>query len=50
MTSLVLWLQQVPTSVIDAGMAVGLAVAMTIAIGVSPEPGARHAVAAYALG
>jgi class 3 adenylate cyclase len=50
MTSLVPWLQQVPTSVIDAGMAVGLAVAITIAISVSPEPGAQHEAAAYALG
>ena len=43
-------LQQVPTPVIDAGLAVGLAVAVTIAIGVSPEPGARHEPAAYVLG
>ena len=43
-------LQQVPTPVVDAGLAVALAVAITIAIGVSPEPGARHEAAAYALG
>jgi hypothetical protein len=43
-------LQQVPTAVIDAGLAVALAVAITIAIGVSPEPGARRDLAAYALG
>ena len=34
----------------DAGLAVALAVAITIAIRVSPEPGARHEAAAYALG
>ena len=50
MTSLAQRLQQVPTSVIDAGLAVGLAVAITIAIGVSPEPGARREPAAYVLG
>jgi class 3 adenylate cyclase len=36
--------------VVDAGLAVALAAAITIAIGVSPEPGARHEAAAYALG
>jgi class 3 adenylate cyclase len=50
MSSLVLRLQRVPTTMIDAGLAVGLAVAITIAIGVSPEPGARREPAAYALG
>jgi class 3 adenylate cyclase len=50
MSSLVQRLQQVPTPVIDAGLAVGLAVAITIAIGVSPEPGARREPAAYVLG
>jgi class 3 adenylate cyclase len=43
-------LQHVPTPVIDAGLAVALAAAITIAISVSPEPGARHGPAAYALG
>jgi len=43
-------LQQVPTAVIDAGLAVALGVAITIAIGVSPEPGAPREPAAYALG
>jgi class 3 adenylate cyclase len=43
-------LQQVPTPMIDAGLAVGLAVAITIAIGVSPEPGAPREPAAYVLG
>jgi class 3 adenylate cyclase len=50
MSSLVQRLQQVPAPVIDAGLAVGLAVAITIAIGVSPEPGARRDLVAYALG
>jgi class 3 adenylate cyclase len=50
MSFLVPRLQRVPTAVVDAGLAVGLAVAITIAIGVSPEPGARHEAAAYALG
>ena len=50
MSSLVPRLQRVPTAVIDAGLAVGLAVAITIATGVSPEPGARREPAAYALG
>ena len=50
MRSLAQRLQQVPTPVVDAGLAVALAVAITIAIGVSPEPGARHEAAAYALG
>jgi class 3 adenylate cyclase len=43
-------LQQIPTPVIDAGLAAGLAVAITIAIGVSPEPGAPRQPAAYVLG
>jgi hypothetical protein len=43
-------LQQVPTAVIDAGLAVGLGMAITIAIDVSPEPGARRDPAAYVLG
>jgi class 3 adenylate cyclase len=43
-------LQQVPTAVIDAGLAVALGVAITIAISVSPEPGAQRDLAAYALG
>jgi class 3 adenylate cyclase len=43
-------LQQVPTPMIDAGLAVGLAAAIMIAIGVSPEPGARREPAAYVLG
>ena len=50
MSSLAQRLQQVPPPVIDAGLAVALAVAIMIAIGVSPEPGARHEAAAYALG
>jgi class 3 adenylate cyclase len=50
MSSLAQRLQQVPPPVVDAGLAVALAVAITIAIGVSPEPGARHEAAAYALG
>jgi class 3 adenylate cyclase len=50
MSSLARRLQQVPTPVIDAGLAVGLAVAITIAIGVSPEPGAQRDLAAYVLG
>jgi class 3 adenylate cyclase len=50
MSSLAQRLQQVPPPVIDAGLAVALAAAITIAIGVSPEPGARHEPAAYALG
>jgi hypothetical protein len=43
-------LQQVPTPVVDAGLAVALGVAITVAIGVSPEPGGRHEAAAYPLG
>jgi class 3 adenylate cyclase len=43
-------LQQVPTPVIDAGLAVALAAAITIAISVSPEPGAQRDLAAYVLG
>jgi class 3 adenylate cyclase len=50
MRSLAQRLQQVPTPVVDASLAVALAVAITISIGVSPEPGARHEAAAYALG
>jgi len=50
MSSLVQRLQQVPTPMIDAGLAVGLAAAITIAIGVSPEPGAPREPAAYVLG
>jgi hypothetical protein len=46
MSSLAQRLQQVPPAVVDAGLAVALAVAITIAIGVSPEPGARHELAA----
>jgi class 3 adenylate cyclase len=43
-------LQQVPTAVIDAGLAPGLAAAITIAIDVSPEPDAPREPAAYVLG
>jgi len=43
-------LQHLPTPVADAGLAIALAAAITIAIRVSPEPGARHEPAAYALG
>src|SRR5215204_2407432 len=43
-------LRQVPTTVIDAGLAGALGVAITIAISVSPEPGARRGPAAYLLG
>ena len=43
-------LRQVPTPVIDAGLAVALGVAITVAIGVSPEPDARRGPAAYLLG
>ena len=50
MRSLAQQLRQVPTPVVDAGLAVALAVAITIAIVVSPEPGARHEAAAFALG
>jgi class 3 adenylate cyclase len=50
MRSLAQRLQHLPTPVADAGLAVALAVAITIAIRVSPEPGARHEAAAYALG
>jgi class 3 adenylate cyclase len=50
MRSVVQRLQQVPTPMIDAGLAVGLAAAIMIAIGVSPEPGARREPAAYVLG
>jgi class 3 adenylate cyclase len=50
MRSLVRRLQHLPTPVADAGLAVALAAAITIAIRVSPEPGARHEAAAYALG
>jgi class 3 adenylate cyclase len=50
MRSVVQRLQQVPTPIIDAGLAVGLAAAIMIAIGVSPEPGARREPAAYVLG
>ena len=50
MISLAQRLQHLPTPVADAGLAVALAVAITIAIRVSPEPGARHEAAAYALG
>ena len=39
-----------PIPVIDAGLVVGVGVAITIAIGVSPEPGARRELAAYVLG
>ena len=35
-------LQHMPIPVIDAGLAVSLAAAITIAIRVSPEPGARR--------
>ena len=35
---------------IDAGLAAGLAVAITIAMYVSPEPGARREPAAFVLG
>jgi class 3 adenylate cyclase len=50
MRSLVRRLQHLPTPVADAGLAVALAAAITIAIRVSPEPGARPEAAAYALG
>jgi class 3 adenylate cyclase len=50
MRSVVQRLQQVPTPMIDAGLAVGLAAAIMVAIGVSPEPGARREPAAYVLG
>jgi class 3 adenylate cyclase len=50
MSSLAQLLQQIPTAVIDAGLAPALAVAITIAIDGSPEPGARHEPAAYVLG
>jgi class 3 adenylate cyclase len=50
MRSLAQRLQHLPTPVADAGLAVALAAAITIAIRVSPEPGARHEPAAYALG
>jgi hypothetical protein len=50
MSSLAQRLQRVPTPVIDADLAVALAAAITNAIGVSPEPSARHEPAAYALG
>jgi class 3 adenylate cyclase len=50
MSSLAKRLRHVPTTVIDAGLAVALGVAITIAISVSPEPGARHGPAAYLLG
>jgi class 3 adenylate cyclase len=50
MSSLAKRLRQVPAPVIDAGLAVTLAVAITIAISVSPEPDARHGPAAYLLG
>jgi class 3 adenylate cyclase len=50
MRSLAWRLQHLPTPVADAGLAVALAAAITIAIRVSPEPGARHEAAAYALG
>jgi class 3 adenylate cyclase len=50
MRSVVQRLQQVPTPMIDAGLAVGLAAAIMIAIGVSPERGARREPAAYVLG
>jgi class 3 adenylate cyclase len=49
-SSVVQRLQHLPTAVIDAGLAATLAVAITIAIGVSPEPGARRDSAAYLLG
>ena len=50
MRSLARRLQHLPTPVADAGLAVALAAAITIAIRVSPEPGARPEAAAYALG
>ncbi|HEU4899438.1 MAG TPA: adenylate/guanylate cyclase domain-containing protein [Actinomycetota bacterium] len=43
-------LQHMPIPVIDAGLAVSLAAAITIAIRVSPEPGARRGAPAYLLG
>jgi class 3 adenylate cyclase len=49
-TSLAQRLQQLPTLVIDAGLAVAVGMAITIAIDVSPEPSARRDAAAYLLG
>jgi class 3 adenylate cyclase len=43
-------LQRLPAPVIDAGLAVAVAVVITISIRVSPEPGRRPDVLAYALG
>jgi Adenylate and Guanylate cyclase catalytic domain len=43
-------LQRLPAPVIDAGLAVALAVANTIGIRVTPAPGARPDAFAYALG
>ena len=43
-------LRRVPAPVVDAVLAVGLAVAVTVAIGVAPEQGRSPDAAAYALG
>jgi class 3 adenylate cyclase len=49
-TSLGQRLRRVPAPVVDAGLAVALAVANTIGIRVTPAPGARPDAFAYALG
>jgi class 3 adenylate cyclase len=43
-------LRRLPAPVVDAGLAVAVAAAITIAIGVTPERGTRRDVFAYALG
>jgi class 3 adenylate cyclase len=49
-TSLGQWLRRVPAPVVDAGLAVALAVANTIQIRVAPGPGTRPDAFAYACG
>jgi hypothetical protein len=49
-TSLGRRLRRVPAPVVDAGLAVALAVANTIGIRVAPAPGARPDAFAYACG
>jgi class 3 adenylate cyclase len=49
-TSLRQWMQGVPGPLLDVGLALVVAIAVMIAIGVAPEPGRRPDTLAYVLG